>query len=312
MSKRPHRILLLESIHPTAYARLADYCEVVQCPGPEPRKINGIITRGKGVVDAALLNTLAPDLRLVARCGVGLDNIDVATASQNGVAVLNAPGSNAATVAEHTLALMLTLRRELVGSFAAVRNGDWGYRKNYGGNELRGQKIAILGMGDIGSRVARLATAFGMRVAYWDRSEKDVPYPFEPWDTLLADVDVVSLHLPLTESTSGLVNAAFLTRVPAQTILINTARGELIDQQALLAALQEQRLAGFAADVLATEPPDPDDPLLALPNVHVTPHAASLTETTYREMCLLSVDNVIRYLRDEAVEPRYIFNREQL
>lgn len=311
-------ILLLESITQEAERLLRDHTRVLPASSPftgeeiaAKQPIHGIITRGKGDVSEALIRR-CPDLQVIARCGVGLDNVDVEFASQQGVKVLNAPGSNADTVAEHTLGLMLALQRDIYGSVAAVKNNNWAYRKGYGGDEIRAKTLGILGMGNIGQRVARLAKAFGMQVLYYDRSAKAPDFSRREINEVLSQADILSLHLPLTEATRELIDAGALDILPNHALLINTSRGEIIDQQALLKALQENRIGGFAADVLATEPPIGDDPLLGLPNVLVTPHSASLTARTYNAMCVLSVRNALAVLGSEEVDPRYIFNRKEL
>lgn len=311
-------VLLLEPVAAGAHARLAATARVLLADSPDAgidaarrADIDAIITRGKGQIDASLL-AACPHLRVAARCGVGLDNVDVDTATQRGVAVVFAPGSNAATVAEHTLALMLSLQRQLYPLIKAVREGQWQARNHYGGDELRGKTLGILGMGHIGQRVAALATAFGMEVIYWGRNKPELPYPALELDAVLERADIVSLHLPLTPQTHRLLGSERLARLQPHALLINTARGAIIDQEALTAALAAGRLGGFAADVLAEQPPPPDAELLRLPNVIITPHAASLTARTFEEMCMMTVENTLALLRHEAVDPHYIFNHSQL
>ncbi len=311
-------ILLLESITPDALQILRTAGRVwetepdggLEVAGRHP--VAAIVTRGKGQVDAALIEA-CPQLKVIARCGVGLDNIDVAAASRRGVPVVNAPGSNADTVAEHTLALMLMLQRQLWASIQATKEGRWHWRRLYGGDELRGKSLGILGLGNIGKRVATLATAFGMAVMYWDAAEQAVPYPMLPLEQLLPRADICTVHLPLLPSTRALLNADILGLLPPHALLINCARGEIVDQDALLHALDAGRLGGFAADVLATEPPTPEDmALLERPDVLITPHSASLTATTYNEMCVVTTRNVASLLAGQAIEPHFVFNREAL
>ena len=176
---KPH-ILLLETIAAPADAWLRSHASVVLADTPKSGlahvndgPIHAIITRGKGQVDATLIDACS-DLQVIARCGVGLDNVDVSHATSRDVAVVNAPGVNAATVAEHTLTLILMLQRKMMQLILAVRDNQWGYRTAYGGDELRGKRLGILGMGDIGQRVAKLADAFGIEVCYWSRQPKSV------------------------------------------------------------------------------------------------------------------------------------------
>ncbi len=311
-------VLLLESVSGEAHQLLQDHARIYEASSPfsggalaDEVPVHAIITRGKGDVSADLIGR-CPDLQVIARCGVGLDNVDVDFATGRGVRVLNAPGSNADTVAEHTLALMLALQRNLYHSIAAVRDHRWSFRTTYQGDEIRGKTLGILGMGNIGQKVAALAHAFGMRVVYWNARPQKLSYPALPREEVLRQSDLLSLHLPLTGQTRQLIDRAALDELPDHALLINTARGELIDQPALIEALQEGRIGGFAADVLAEEPPPADSPLLQLPNVLITPHSASLTARTYNEMCVTTVNNALALLTGQPIDERYIFNRRLL
>ena len=273
--------------------------------------VHAIITRGKGQVDKTLLDA-CPKLEAIARCGVGLDNIDVAAASARKVLVLNAPGANAATIAEHTLSRMLMLVRNMYQSVRHVKDADWQWRTRYSGDELGGKTLGVLGMGNIGRRVAHFAEAIGMKVIYWDMYTADVPYDRFSMEEVLRQSDVVTIHLPLTSDTEGLLDERALEILRPQTYLINTARGQIIDQVALRKVLQNERIAGFAADVLDKEPPHDHEPLLSMPNVLITPHSGSLTATTYRYMCVLSVNNVIAVLAGKEPKKGCIFNEKAL
>lgn len=309
-------ILLLETVTEEALGVLKQNANVFFAETPfsgipiaTQHTIHGIVTRGKGDVSEALISK-CPDLQVIARCGVGLDNIDVQFATKQGVKVVNAPGSNADTVAEHALSLMLSLQRQLYTSFSEVKKGNWDFRKQYKGDEIRGKTLGILGFGNIGSKVAKLASAFGMNITYWDVKEKpNSGYTFLSFDEILAQSDIITLHLPLLESTRNLINATAFEKMQPHAYLINTSRGEVIDQSALINALKQQQIAGFGADVLATEPPKTDDPLLQMDNVLITPHSASLTARTYNEMCVITCQNAVDILQGKSIEERYIFNR---
>ena len=177
------------------------------------------------------------------------------------------------------------------------------------GAELRGKTLGIVGLGDIGRRVAELASAFQMHVAYWSRASADERYQSLALPDLLAEADVVSLHLALTPETRHIIGAAELGRMRPGAILVNTARGGLIDPAALRVVLLEGHLGYFAADVLDTEPPPPDDPLLASERVLLTPHTAALTDQTYRAMCVSTARNVLAILRGEAPQEKSVFRR---
>jgi D-3-phosphoglycerate dehydrogenase len=243
-----------------------------------------------------------PKLRVVARPGAGVDNIDVDAANARGIEVVHAPGMNAATVAEHTIALILDVVRGVTRWSNAVRAGRWNDRGGYAGNEIGGLTLGVVGFGNIGQRVAELARAFRMRVVVARHGAQAGDAGFErlPLDEVLACADVVTLHTPLTHATRGMLGAAQLARMKPTAYLVNTARGALIDQEALKAALQRGALAGFAADVLAEQPPTQDDDLLRMDGVVITPHVASLTASTYRAMCVETARRVLGVLERDA------------
>lgn len=287
-------VLLLESITDEAHRLLAEQVNVLTERDGEP--IHAIITRGRGQIDRKLID-VCPDLQAVARCGVGLDNVDVEEAKARGIQVINTPGANAATMAEHTLSLMLMLMRNMYHSVREVKESNWTWRNQYTGEELHGKTLGILGMGDIGERTARLAEAFGMKVIYWSRTEKDLPYLYFPLEDVLKQADILSLHLPSSKQTDGLIGATELALLKPSAVIINTARGALIDHNALFDALKNDRLAGFAADVLPQEPPTGDWPIIQLPNVLITPHSGSLTASTFSQMCKIAVEKVLEALK---------------
>ncbi|MDC6387659.1 hydroxyacid dehydrogenase [Maribacter sp. PR1] len=274
-------------------------------------QIDAIITRGKGQVRSTLMDAL-PKLQVISRCGVGLDNIDVVEATKRKIKVVNAPNSNANTIAEHTISLLLVLQRKLFNAITMVKEGRWQDRGGYKGDELHGKTLGILGMGNIGTKVAKLADAFGMKVIYWSSKKEDVPFSFTDLDTVLKTSDAISIHLPLTPETENLIDASALEKMKPSTLLINTARGKIIDQKALAESLYANKLGGFAADVLSEEPPKPNDPLLKLPNTYITAHVGSLTKTTYDFMCMFTVQNTLAILRGEQPAERCIFNRKEL
>ena len=311
-------VLLLESITDEAYEILEGGANIITAPSPDrghevigDHIIHGILTRGKGSVNPPLIDA-CKGLKAIARCGVGLDNVAVSHASANDIMVINAPGVNADTVAEHTLALMLTTQRKMIEAITSVNAGRWSDRKHYTGDEIRGKTLGILGMGDIGQRVGHLAAAFGMRVIYYNTSQKDVPFAKVDLSKLLSESHIISIHLPLTEETKGLLSADSFKSNPHRPILINTARGGIISDDDLYEALSGGYLSAYAGDVLGTEPPAENAPLIALPNVYVTPHSASLTARTYNQLCVLTVQHLLAVLSGETIEDRFIFNRESL
>jgi glyoxylate reductase len=239
---------------------------------------------------------LLPDLRLVANYGVGYDRVDVAACRERGVAVTNTPGVLDAAVADLTLALILACRRHLVESDRFVREGRWrrGWaRPELLGRDLAGSTLGLVGMGRIGSEVARRAGAFGMRVTHHRRSGG------VPLDELLSSSDVVSLHVPLTPETRGLMSRERLALLRNGATLINTARGAIVDEEALVYELVSGRISA-GLDVFADEPRVPER-LLELPNVVLTPHIASATVETRAAMTRVLVDNVLAFVRGEPL-----------
>ena len=274
-------------------------------------KIDAVITRGIGQVNRALYDA-CPNMKVAARCGVGLDNVDVAEASKRGIKVINAPGSNASTVAEHTISLMLTIQRNLFEALSAVKNGQLASRSSFKSDELNGKTLGIIGLGNIGLKVANIAAAFGMKVIYWSPSNKEVPYLLVDKETLFRSADIISLHLPLNEETKDIVDEEVFNKMNQGAILINTARGALVNRDALLSALDTGKIAGYGADVPFSPPPTADDALISHPKSFITAHVSSLTATTYKNMCLSTVKNVLAVLHGQTPDPQCIFNATSL
>lgn len=311
-------VLLLETIADEALAVLQEQVNVFTGYDEgsvrnvlDNEDIHAIITRGKGLINKPLIDA-CPHLQVVARCGVGLDNVDVAEATVRKIMVINAPGSNAATIAEHTLTLMLMLMRNMYESVSRVKQDNWNWRNQYTGDELNGKTLGVLGMGNIGKRVARLGEAFGMEVLYWSKSAHDLPYKYLAMEDVLRYSDVVTLHLPLNNETDKIIGEKQLGLMKTGSLLINTARGALIDHAALLQALDSQAIAGFAADVLPDEPPVQSVGIVHHPRAIITPHSGSLTAATYRQICMLTINNVVAVLTGKQPEPNSIYNRNAL
>ncbi len=246
---------------------------------PLVAEIDAWIVRGGTKVTRRLIET-APRLRWVARAGAGLDNIDLPAAKERGVEVLNVPGANAVAVAELVFGLLLGLLRMIPAADASVRRGEWD-KSRYMGRELRGKTLGIVGLGKIGRAVARRAQGFEMTCVGHDPlvSDTDVrAMGVEPLalDALLARADIVTLHVPLLPETKGMLGPSQIARMPRGAILVNAARGGLVDEAALLAALESEALSGAALDVFAGEPPK-GSPLLGHPRVVLTPHIGAAT-----------------------------------
>lgn len=245
----------------------------------------------------------SPRLRIVARHGVGVDEVDLAAAAARGVMVTNAPGSNTRAVAEHTLAAILALAKGIKPFGARVAAGTW-RGASASGRDILGLRLGLLGFGGIGQSVAALARPFGMDTRVYTSRPTALPEGMRHAESLLAlaaGSDVLSVHCPLTERTRGCVDAAVLAAMPAGGFVINTARGGIVDEAALLAALDSGHIAGAALDVFATEPPTPDNLLLTHPTVLATPHVAGVTPDSLTAMGMMAAECIAAALTGGVV-----------
>ncbi len=296
-------IVLLETIHPDALAILEAVDEVVHAPNPSvlpevPRdEVVALVTRGLGRVTTETLDDL-PALRVVARCGAAVDNIDTVAAAARDVAVVYAPGVHATAVAEHAVMLMMCLARDVVRLAAATSDGRWSVRDGFESVELAGRTLGVVGLGHIGGRVATLGAALGMDVVAWTRTPRQHPVArLVPLDDLLAASDVVQLCVALTAETTRLLDDGAIARMRPGAMIVNTARGRLVDHAAIADAIRSGQLGGYATDVWEPEPPAADEALLGDPRVLVTPHVASFTDRTYRELCVVPAEAVAAIIR---------------
>jgi D-3-phosphoglycerate dehydrogenase len=247
----------------------------------------------------------AAGLRAVVRYGIGVDNVDVAAAAERGVTVARIPDYCIDEVADHTLALLLAVERGVVGLAADVAAGGWRFAAAGPLRRLRGRTLGLLGFGRIAQAVATRARGFGMRVAAHDPLVPDEQVrglDVEPLQfyQLLARADILSVHVPLTDATRGLVGGDQLARLPEGAVVLNTARGGLVDEEALADALHSGRLRGAALDVLVTEPPPAEHPLATAPNLVLTPHAAWYSEESVLELRRKAVESALALLRGEV------------
>src|SRR5215468_3918037 len=258
----------------------------VKLPVAELRKAlgdcEGLVVRSETKVTADLMDA-ATSLRVIGRAGVGVDNIDVPAATARGIVVMNAPDGNTITTAEHTIALLIALARRVPQANASLRAGQW-ERKKFIGVELQGKTLGIIGLGRIGRVVASRTRAFGMNIVAFDPfmspdQARDLEIELTTLDDVFARADFLTVHTPLTAETRGIVGPDAFTKVKRGVRIINCARGGLVDEAALYAAIKSGVVAGAALDVFAQEPPAADNPLLSLDEVVVTPHlGASTTE----------------------------------
>ncbi|MFG2736571.1 NAD(P)-dependent oxidoreductase [Streptomyces harbinensis] len=300
---QPPLVWIPRPVHRDAVERLRRHAEVRLGYGPDPAPFDAVCHRVTGIllrterVDGAMMRR-APRLRIIARHGVGLDTVDLDRARAQGITVTTTPTANTQSVAEHTIALLLAVRR---GIGLAIRDeGDT--RAAIRGRELHGATLGLLGFGRIARRVAAIAAhGFGMRVLAHDPMVPAADITAagaEPAElpALLAATDHLSLHVPLTPGTRGLIGAAELAALPAGAVVVNTSRGGILDEEALLAAVRGGHLAGAGLDVTTVEPLPADHPLRAEPTVVITPHTGAQTEEALRRMASEAADHLIRHL----------------
>jgi D-3-phosphoglycerate dehydrogenase len=263
---------------------------------------DAILSR-QGPVTVAAMDA-APGLRVIARHGVGVDDVDVAEAQRRGIVVTRAPGSNTQAVAEHTMALLLGLAKDLPLLSAQVAGGAW-RKAETKTRDVAGLRLGLVGCGAIGQAMARLAGAFGMSVAAYDPALPDGTgiASVASLHALLARSDVLSLHLPLLPATRHLIGAAELAALPPGAIVLNTARGGLIDEVALLETLEAGHLAGAGLDVFEDEPPPDRHPLRRHPRVICTPHVAGVTDGSLVNMGVMAAECIVAVLRGDPVPP---------
>lgn len=251
-----------------------------------------------GKINARIMDA-APALRVIAKHGSGIDVIDQKAAAERHISVQSAPGANAAAVAEHTWALILACAKSVIMLDQRMRQGHWD-KATHKSVELEGRTLGLVGLGAIGGRVARIGRAFGMKVLAYDPFAKTFPDECESasLDDLLQQADVISLHCPLTEQTRHMINAEKLALFKKGIILVNTARGGLIDDEALLAALNNGTVARAALDSFATEPLTPPHIWQSVERVILSPHIGGVSDNAYMKMGTVAVSNILNVLAE--------------
>lgn len=299
------RVLVTDGLEQQGLQLLGEQAQVVESTQLQP--CDALIVRSKTKVTREALRQLGTSLRVIGRAGVGVDNIDLAVAGELGITVVNAPQAATLAVAELTVGLMLALARQLPRADLAMHHGKW-EKAELRGSELNGKRLGIVGMGRIGAAVAERAAAFGMHVSGHDPLlEAQVIHQrnAEPaaLDQLLAEADYLCMHLPLNESTRGMIGAAELAKMKAGARLISAARGGIVDESALLDALNRGQLAGAALDVFNNEPPG-DSKLLRHPNLIATPHIGAQTEEAQTRAAIDIATEVLAALRGDPLRWR--------
>ena len=280
-------------------------------PGLDPAQLaemlpdyDGLIVRSATKVTKELI-AAAPKLRVIGRAGIGIDNIDLPVASARGIIVLNTPGGNAIATAEHAIALMSALARKIPQAATSMREGRW-EKPRFQGRELFNQVLGLVGLGNVGSIVADRARGLRMRVIATDpllteeRAQR-LGVDLVDHDELYARADVISVHVALTRDTAGLIGTEAFARMKDGVLLINASRGGIVDERALLAAIESGKVAGAALDVFETEPPPPDHPLLAREEVIATPHLGGATDQAQINVGIAVAEQVRDYLIDGVV-----------
>ncbi len=312
------KVWITRALPPEALDALKPYCEVEVWPleTPPPKSeilrrigdLDAMLTMLTDPIDAEVIAAAGPRFRAISQMAVGYDNIHIPAATQRGIAVGHTPGVLTETTADMAWALLMAVARRVVEAHQEVQKGIW---RPWGpfvlcGQEVYGATLGIIGFGRIGQAVARRAAGFSMRILYHDPDrhpelEAQLGVQYASLDDLLSSADFISLHAYLSESTRRMINSETLGKVKPGAILINTARGGMVDQEALYHSLKEGRLAGAGLDVTDPEPIDPSSPLLNLPNVIITPHIASASTVTRQKMALLAVQNLIAGLKGEPM-----------
>lgn len=309
-------VVLPESIHEAGIAVLQAGAEVQVLPQPTEQGVRRALARADAVIVRLFPLTeetmaAAPRLRVIGRHGAGLDNVDLDAATRRNIPVVYVPHTHAISVAEHTVMLMQALAKRLLRLDDAVRRGEFHVRNQIHGMELEGKTLGVVGFGNIGRLVAaKCRAAFAMRILTYD------PYlaPRTPvqaervatLDALLRASDIVTVHVPLTQETRSLLGQAQLALLKPTALVINTSRGEIVDEEALAGALRAGKIAGAGVDVYGTEPPPSTHPLLSAPNTVLTPHAASHTDEALQRMAVSVASDVLAVLRGER--PQYVAN----
>lgn len=305
------KVLASEKLSQTGLERLREHVEVDERVGLSPEQLrdaikdyDALLVRSATKVDAALIEA-AEHLKVIGRAGIGLDNVDVDAATRHGILVVNAPTSNVLSAAEHTIALLLAQARNVPQAHAALNAGRW-ERNEWQGVELHGKTLGIVGLGRVGTLVAQRASAFGMDLVAYDpyvppaRAQQMGVELVETVEEVCESADFLTVHLPKTPETVGIIGPAQFERMRPGIRIINTARGGLVDEGALVTALQEGRVGGAGVDVFEGEPVT-EHPLFGLPNVVVTPHLGASTAEAQDKAGVAIAEQVILALRGDFV-----------
>jgi len=273
---------------------------------------DGIIVR-QGEITREV-QAAAPNLKVISKHGTGTDNIDIDAASERRIAVMFTPLANYESVAEHTLALMLSLTRRVTIEDRRIRKGVFD-KNDYGGLELSGKTLGIVGFGHAGRRLSELVAPFNMTAMVYHPSRSEEPLPqhvskVQNVEELFPVSDIISLHCPLTSETSGMINSRSIALMKKGAFLVNTSRGGIVNESDLIHALQNRHICGAALDVFESEPPKADSPLLTMDNVILTPHIAGISDRSFVNMGMAAVHNALAILQGDSFDQECLKNKE--
>lgn len=318
------KILLSEDINPFGKELLKGKAEIIIAPDTSEstamelvRDVTGIILRATTQINAKIIRN-APLLKIIARTGVGVDNVDVDAASENGIFVCNFPEMNNVTVAEHTVAMILALAKQVVHMHSSVKTGNWNERFSEQQMEVGGKIIGIIGMGHVGYLVAKMCHfGFGMKILAYDpyarHNIKDDYILFvDRIDDLFRESDFVTVHVPGIPETKGIVSREMLRLMKQTAYLVNTSRGATIDELALVEALRNKQIKGAALDVFSEEPLPVNNPLNVLENVILSPHCAGSTLESNVRIAKGAAQAVLDVIEGRHPNPKYVYNKDFL
>lgn len=318
------KVLLAQEIHKDAYQFLKDKgFEIVISPSPNDEIIRNYIQNADAIIvrTATKLSRYtifsADNLKVIARTGAGVDNVDVAAASERNIPVCNTPEANTDSVAEHTLAFILALSKYLNKMDYAVRANNFAVRNSYLPIDLGGKTLGLVGFGKIGRKVAeKCSNCFDMKIMFYDpyiSNNDDFGFSYvqaASIEAIFENSDFISIHMPYSRDNHHLVNKNLLDKMKNTSFIINTSRGGIIDENDLAEALSDGKIAGAALDVFENEPPQADNPLLKLENIFLSPHSAALTKESARRMAMHAAEGVADILRGK--NPKWVFNRDKI
>lgn len=274
--------------------------------------VEGIVLRTNIKVTREIIEA-APHLKIISRTGAGVDNVDVSAATEKGILVCSTPGVNSISVAEQALALMLSVAKQLKTMDKAVHKGNWKIRYSSKAVDIEGKTLGLIGIGHIGSLLAqKCRLAFNMKVIAYDPyvEQTEGVKLCSSLDQVFSQSDVISIHVPYTEETHHLVDARLLGLMKPDSCIINTSRGPIVDEKALIEVLEKGLIAGAGLDVFEKEPPSQENPLLKLDNVITTPHSSALSRECVMKVAMTAARAVVDYL--EGRQPKYIYNKNKL